>query len=64
MTMAAFGAAVGISESAVSYLEKGRSRPRYDTLEKLNEFAEKLRATNGNGKNGHKANGKLAGAAS
>lgn len=43
MTMLAFGAAVGISESAVCYLESGRSHPRLDTLRKLNKFAEKLR---------------------
>lgn len=43
MTMAAFGLAVGVSESTICYWESGRSHPRYEMILKLNIFAEKLR---------------------
>ncbi len=51
MTLAAFGREMGVSESTACYWELGRQHPRFDTLVKLNKFANKLR-------------GKLAGAGS
>ncbi len=43
LTLAAFGREMGVSESTACNWEIGRQHPRYDTLVKMNDFAERLR---------------------
>lgn len=57
MTLAAFAKEMQVDESTACNWEKGRQHPRFDTLKKLNKFAEKIRA-------GKSRNGRLAGAGS
>lgn len=50
LKLAAFAKEMGVDESTACNWEKGRQHPRFDTLKKLNKFAEKLKATNGHEK--------------